>query len=172
MTKFNIQPVAWRSPSQALSPVCQPGAMSLCPHSLSPGAAPSSPESAQATRHSTDPPTAHCPHQCTCHCAHTAAPPSLWASGLRQAGQWAHKPAHGGLESRLAALAPPGCPLPSAGPISWEETRPKCWSGTLQHSGIFKRYNTHMEVSSTTGKHSSHPAQETALCPGTLNCHH
>lgn len=50
----------------------------------------------------------------------TAAPPSLWASGLRQAGRWAHKPAqeaHGGLESRLAALAPPGCPLPALDPF-------------------------------------------------------
>ena len=63
MTKFNIQPVAWRSPLQALSPVCQPGAMGLCPHSLSPGAAPSSPESAQATWHSTDPPNAQLPTQ-------------------------------------------------------------------------------------------------------------
>lgn len=76
--------------------------------------------------------------------------------------------------TRAKAGRPCSIPLASsnAGPTSQEETRYKCWSGTSQHSSIFKRCSKHVEGSSTTVENSSHEAQAIALCTGTPSSYH
>lgn len=72
-----------------------------------------------------------------------------------------------------------GCPCSiqlassNAGPTSQEETtRRKRWSGTSQHSSIFKRYSKHVEGSSAAVENSSQAAQTIALCTGTPSSYH
>lgn len=100
-----------KPPPQALSPAAQPGAVSLCPHSLSPAQKAPRPLGTAPLL-----PTPSCSYQYTCHCARHSCPSHPVDVWLRQVSGWAQKPsraAHGGLEPRLAALAPCNWPLPT-----------------------------------------------------------
>lgn len=137
MTKS--KPVAWRSPHppQALSPAAQPEAASLCPHSLSPAQkAPSPLGIAQLL------PTPSCSYQYTCHCARHSCPSHPVEVWLRQVSGWAQKPAraaHGGLEPRLAVLAPSNWPLPTLDLLPRKKRRDANVGLALHNTRVFSR---------------------------------
>lgn len=121
---------------QAPSPAAQPGVVSLCPHSRSPAQ-----KAPRPLRTAQLPQTPSCSYRYACHWARQSRPSHPRC--LAETGEWvgteACRAAHGGLEPRLAALAPSHWPLPTLDLLPRKKQRDINVGLALPNTRVFSR---------------------------------